>query len=83
MKYSTCSGNLLIVYGGKEVHMTREQAAAVTKALNDVEDFEMFMDQIQVAYYNTEGDLSEFFETKMLPLMNAELARRKSALAAM
>lgn len=63
--------------------MTREQAVAVTKALNDVEDFEIFMDQIQVAYYNTEGDLSEFFETKMLPLMNAELARRKSALAAM
>lgn len=63
--------------------MTREQAAAVTKALNDVEDFEMFMDQIQVAYYNTEGDLSEFFETKMLPLMNVELARRKSVLAAM
>lgn len=63
--------------------MTREQAVAVTKALNDVEDFEIFMDQVQSAYYNTEGDLGEFFETKMLPLMNAELARRKSALAAM
>lgn len=63
--------------------MTREEAVAVTKALNDVEDFEIFMDQIQVAYYNTEGDLSEFYETKLLPLMNVELARRKSVLAAM
>ena len=63
--------------------MTREQAVAVTKALNDVEDFEIFMDQVQSVYYNTEGDLGEFFETKMLPLMNAELARRKSTLAAM
>ncbi len=63
--------------------MTREQAAAVAKALNDVEDFELFMDQIQVAYYNVEGDFAEFFETKMLPLMNTELARRKSVLAAL
>lgn len=63
--------------------MTREEAVAVTKALNDVEDFEMFMDQIQVAYYNTEGDLGEFYETKLLPLMNVELARRKSVLTAM
>lgn len=63
--------------------MTREQAAAVAKALNDVEDFEMLMDQIQVAYYNTEGDFGEFFETKLLPLMNTELARRKSVLAAL
>ena len=63
--------------------MTREQAAAVTKALNDIEDFEILMDEIQSAYYRVEGDFSDFFETKLMPLMNAELARRKSTLAAM
>lgn len=63
--------------------MTREQACTITRALNDIEDFEIFMDQMEMAYQNTEGNISEFFETKIRPLMNAELARRESALAAM
>lgn len=60
--------------------MTVKQAATVSKALNDIEDFEMFMDAIQVAYYNTEGDLNDFFNEKMLPMMEEELARRKKVL---
>ncbi len=63
--------------------MTREKAAAIAKALNDVEDFETFMSEVEVAYYNVEGDLADFFNTKMMPLMNSELARRKSALSAL
>lgn len=60
--------------------MTVKQAVEVSKALNDIEDFEMFMDAVQVAYYNTEGDLSDFFNEKMLPMMEEELARRKKVL---
>lgn len=60
--------------------MTVKQAVEVSKALNDIEDFEMFMDAVQAAYYNTEGDLSDFFNQKMLPMMEEELARRKKVL---
>lgn len=60
--------------------MTIKQAAAVSKALNDIEDFEMFMDAVQAAYYSTEGDLSDFFNQKMLPMMEEELVRRKAVL---
>lgn len=60
--------------------MTVKQAVEVSKALNDIEDFEMFMDAVQAAYYNTEGDLSDFFNQKMLPMMEEELARRKTVL---
>ena len=60
--------------------MTIKQAVEVSKALNDIKDFEMFMDAVQVAYYNTEGDLSDFFNEKMLPMMEEELARRKKLL---
>lgn len=63
--------------------MTRENAVAVVKALNDIEDFELFMDDVEKAYRDVEGDIATFYETKMLPLMNAELARRKSVLTAM
>lgn len=63
--------------------MTRENAVAVVKALNDIEDFELFMDDVEKAYQDVEGDIATFYETKMLPLMNAELARRKSVLTAM
>jgi hypothetical protein len=62
------------------IDMTVKQAVKVSKALNDIEDFEMFMDAVQVAYYNTEGDLSDFFNQKMLPMMEEELARRKAIL---
>lgn len=63
--------------------MTREKALAVTKALNDIEDFEMFMDEVEKVYQTVEGDIATFYETKLLPLMNAELANRKSVLLAM
>lgn len=62
--------------------MTRETATIVAKALNDIEDFELLMDGITAVYHHTEGDFEDFFETKIMPLMNAELARRKSILTA-
>ena len=63
--------------------MTRECAAKVTKALNDIEDFELFMDQIELAVNNFEGDVQTFFEEQMLPTMKFELARRKQILEEM
>lgn len=60
--------------------MTRKQAAAVTKALNDIEDFELFFDAIEITYNNAEGDLNDFFEKQMVPMMKAELNRRKKIL---
>ena len=69
---------------GKEmIEMTRTQAAAVTKALNDIEDFELFMDQIELTVNNFEGDVQTFFEEQILPAMKFELARRKQILEEM
>ena len=65
------------------IDMTRVQAAAVTKALNDIEDFELFMDQIELTVNNFEGDVQTFFEEQMLPTMKFELARRKQILEEM
>ena len=63
--------------------MTREYAAKVAKALNDVNDFEVFFSEIETAFYNTEGDFSEFFEGQLVPLLQAELERRKKVLEEM
>ena len=40
--------------------MTREYAAKVTKALNDIEDFEMLFDEIETTIQHTEGDFDDF-----------------------
>ena len=63
--------------------MTREQAAIVVEILNDVENFEILMDEIKSVCYQVEGEFSNFFETKLMPLMNTELARREATLAAL
>ena len=63
--------------------MTREHAAKVAKALNDIEDFEMLFDEIEVAVQHTEGDFSDFYENQLIPMLQAELVRRKTVLEEM
>ena len=41
--------------------MTKEYAAKVTKALNDIEDFEILFDEIETAVQHTEGDFDDFY----------------------
>lgn len=60
--------------------MTREKAVEVTRVLNDIDDFENFMDEVYQAYVNTEGDFEHFFHEKLEPLMKEELERRKALL---
>ena len=60
--------------------MTREQAVEITRVLNDIEDFELFMEQIDQVYQNMEGNLSGFYYDQLLPLMREELKRRENEL---
>lgn len=48
--------------------MTRERAYEVASALEDIHDFERFMDEIVCVYDNIEGNLDEFFHNELLPL---------------
>ena len=63
--------------------MTRTQALQATQALDDIEDFELFMSQIEAAYQSVEGNLSDFFNNSLVPIMKAELARREAILEAL
>ena len=66
---------------GKEmIDMTRNNAATITRALNDIEDFEIFMEHV---FHETEGNLSSFYYDELLPLMKKELRRRESVLEGM
>ena len=60
--------------------MTREKAVSITRALNDIEDFEMFYEGIIQLYNKSEGDFNDFVRKQLLPLMDAELDRRKQIL---
>jgi len=60
--------------------MTREQAVKVTKVLNDIEDFENLYDEISQAIAHVEGNFSPFVNEQLIPLMEAELKRRKTIL---
>ena len=60
--------------------MRRSEAVVITKALNDIEDFEIFMEQIEMVYQNTDGDFSDFYKNKMMPMMKQELERREAIL---
>ena len=60
--------------------MTREYAAKVTKALNDIEDFEILFEEIETAVQHTEGDFDDFYQNQLIPLLENELARRKAIL---
>lgn len=60
--------------------MTRECAAKVTKALNDIEDFEILFEEIETVVQHTEGDFGDFYQDQLIPLLENELARRKAIL---
>lgn len=63
--------------------MTREYAAKVTKALNDIEDFEILFEEIETVVQHSEGDFGDFYQNQLIPLLQAELNRRKKVLEEM
>ena len=63
--------------------MTMTKAAEVVRALTDIEDMELFIDQVILAYDKTEGNLYEFFHGAVMPMLDAELERRKAVLEEM
>ena len=60
--------------------MTRERAYEVTSALEDIHDFELFMDEISGVYENTEGNFDDFYRNELFPLLEKEMARRMRVL---
>lgn len=56
--------------------MTREKAYKVVSVLEDIDDFEFFMDEINGIYNNTEGNFDEFYHSELLPLLKKEMDRR-------
>lgn len=60
--------------------MTRAKANIVARVLQDIDDFELFMDEIEQVVNNFDGNVSAFFEEQLLPSMKFELARRKQVL---
>lgn len=59
--------------------MTREKAVHITKALNDIEDFEILQEEILKICNTAEGDFDEF-NVQLSLLMTKELERRKQVL---
>ena len=60
--------------------MTRDKAYEVSSALEDIHDFEIFMDEVVGVYDNVEGNFDEFFHGKLLPLLQKEMNRRLKVL---
>ena len=60
--------------------MTREKAYEVASALEDIHDFELFMDEIDGVYNNIEGNFDEFYHNELFPLLEKEMARRTRVL---
>jgi len=56
--------------------MTREKAHEVASVLEDICDFELFVDEINGVYNNTEGNFDEFYHKELFPLLKKELDRR-------
>ena len=56
--------------------MTKEKAYEVASALEDIHDFEIFMDEIDGVYNNTEGNFDEFYHNELFPLLKKEMDRR-------
>ena len=63
--------------------MTKEKAVEVARALNDIEDFARFMEEVEKLYNESEGDLAKFYNNQIVPAMEAELARRQLVLEQM
>ena len=63
------------------ISMTRDKANAIARALNDIDDFEIFMERIEhVFHHEVEGNFSGFYYDELLPLMKKELRRREAVL---
>jgi hypothetical protein len=60
--------------------MTKDKAYEVASALEDIQDFDIFMDEINGVYNNTEGNFDEFFHGELLPLLEKEMNRRLKVL---
>ena len=56
--------------------MTREKVYEAIFALEDIHDFELFMNEIDGVYNNTEGNFSEFYHNELFPLLKKEMDRR-------
>jgi hypothetical protein len=56
--------------------MTKDKAYEVASALEDIHDFEIFMDEIDGVYNNTEGNFDEFYHNELFPLLKKEMDRR-------
>jgi hypothetical protein len=56
--------------------MTRDKAYEVASVLEDIHDFELFMDEIDGVYNNTEGNFDEFYHNELFPLLKKEMDRR-------
>ena len=63
--------------------MTREKAYEVTSALEDIHDFEIFMNKISGVYENTTGNFEEFYYNELFPLLEKEMKRRLEVLEEM
>ncbi len=65
--------------------MTREDATKVTKALEDIENFEHFCEEIDTTLMRSEVYISvlDFYQREISPALNRELARRKKILEEM
>lgn len=56
--------------------MTREKAHKVASVLEDINDFELFMDEIDGVFNNTEDNFDEFYHNELFPLLKKEMDRR-------
>lgn len=56
--------------------MTKAKAYEVASALEDIHDFELFMDEISGVCENTEGNFDEFYHNELFPLLKKEMDRR-------
>lgn len=63
--------------------MTKDKAYEVAQALNSINDFEIFMDEIDGVYNNVEGDFDDFYHNQLRPLLTAEMKRREAELEAL
>lgn len=60
--------------------MTRDKAYEVSSALEDIYDFELFMDEIDGVFNNIEGNFEEFYHNELFPLLEKEMRRRLEVL---
>ena len=60
--------------------MTKDKAYKVAAALNDIDDFEIFMDEIHNIFRNVEGNFEDFYYNELFPLLEKEMERRKAVL---